>query len=190
MPLPPMVSHSLCATLSTVSRWPQNLSISGINGRFSSSPRSSRVAMISSALRTSTRSPTRRPFAESGRGVASSLGVTFLVRRRRYHDRLVAVDRGIGHAGRRPEVDNAHDLALRAAAVPRPFGLRGPCQLRLRGDLRPSLHRAGPPDPLDRMLSLDVETTPYAVGSATRYAKMVPPSISLNRPSCDPRPGP
>jgi hypothetical protein len=75
-----MVSHSLCATLSTVSRWPQNFSISGMNGRFSNSPCSSRVAMISSALRTSTTSPTRRPFAKAAvvarviLGVTSSLG--------------------------------------------------------------------------------------------------------------------
>ena len=34
---------------------------------------------------------------------------TFLVRRRHYHDRLVAVHRGIGHAAK-PEVDNAHDM--------------------------------------------------------------------------------
>ena len=27
------------------------------------------------------------------------------------------------------------------------------------------------------------------MGSATRYAKMVPPSISRNRPSCDPQAG-
>lgn len=54
-----MVSQSLCATLCTVIRCPQNLSISGMNGRLSSSPRSSRVARISASLRTSTRSPTR-----------------------------------------------------------------------------------------------------------------------------------
>ena len=72
-----MVSHSLCATLWTVSRWPQNLSISGMNGRFSSSPRSSRVAMISSALRTSTRSPTRRPCAEAVVADCVVLGITF-----------------------------------------------------------------------------------------------------------------
>jgi hypothetical protein len=41
IPVPLIVSHSLCATLCTVSRWPQNASISGMNGRFSSSPRSS-----------------------------------------------------------------------------------------------------------------------------------------------------
>ena len=35
------------------------------------------------------------------------------------------------------QIDNARDVACRAAAVPQPFGLRGPCQLRLRGDLSP-----------------------------------------------------
>ena len=78
IPLLLMVSHSLCATLWTVSRWPQYLSISGINGRFSNSPRSSSVARISSALRTSTTSPTRRPFAVSVCACCVVLDVTFL----------------------------------------------------------------------------------------------------------------
>src|SRR5918996_3212859 len=61
MPVAVIVSHSLWATLYTVKRWPQYSSISGMNGSESSSPRSSSVARISSALRTSTSSPTRRP---------------------------------------------------------------------------------------------------------------------------------
>src|SRR5918996_5983433 len=66
MPVPVIVSHSLWATLYTVKRWPQYCSISGMNGSASSSPRSSSVARISSALRTSTSSPTRRPSLPPG----------------------------------------------------------------------------------------------------------------------------
>src|SRR4029453_146470 len=60
MPLRVIVSHSLWATLSTVNRLPQNWSISGMKGRASSSPRSSRVARISASERTTTTSPTFR----------------------------------------------------------------------------------------------------------------------------------
>ena len=58
-----MVSHSLRASLSTRNRPPHHASISGMNGSPSSSPFSSSVARISSELRTSTISPTRRAAA-------------------------------------------------------------------------------------------------------------------------------
>ena len=67
MPVRLMLSHDLCATLWTVSLRPQKASISGMKGSSSSSPFSSSVARISSALRTSTSSPTFRP---------STVGVT------------------------------------------------------------------------------------------------------------------
>ena len=58
--VPHPVSYGFRAGLSTRNRRPQNCSISGMNGRFSSSPFSSSVARISDSLRTSTSSPTRR----------------------------------------------------------------------------------------------------------------------------------
>src|ERR1700752_3752938 len=58
MPLRVWVSQTLCATFWTVSRCPQNRSISGMNGNDSSSPLSSSVARISASLRTSTTLPT------------------------------------------------------------------------------------------------------------------------------------
>src|SRR5918995_3252212 len=60
MPVLVIVSHSLWATLCTVSRLPQCCSVSGMNGNESSSPLTSSVARISSSLRTSTSSPTPR----------------------------------------------------------------------------------------------------------------------------------
>src|SRR5258708_3274274 len=55
-----MVSQVLCADLNTRNLRPQYWSISGMKGRASRLPRSSRVARISSALRTCTQSPARR----------------------------------------------------------------------------------------------------------------------------------
>ena len=52
-----MLSQVLSARLITRNFLPQNPSISGINGRFSRLPCSSRVARISSRLRTSIHSP-------------------------------------------------------------------------------------------------------------------------------------
>src|SRR5882762_166326 len=56
-----MVSQVLWADLMTRNFFPQYLSISGMNGRASRRPRSSSVVRISSAVRTSTHSPARRP---------------------------------------------------------------------------------------------------------------------------------
>ena len=70
------------------------------------SPRSKKKTRIPPCRRTAT----ARPLAE--RMIAECVifrSQTFLVRRRHYHDRLVAVHRGIGHAAK-PEVDNAHDM--------------------------------------------------------------------------------
>src|SRR6266853_4578056 len=55
-----MVSQVLCADLNTRNLRPKYWSISGMKGRASRLPRSSRVARISSTLRTSTQSPARR----------------------------------------------------------------------------------------------------------------------------------
>ena len=62
-PVFPIVSQVLSALLNTLNCFPQYFSISGINGSWSSRPFSSRVRRISSLLRTSTSSPTRRPSA-------------------------------------------------------------------------------------------------------------------------------
>src|SRR5882762_2611422 len=65
-----IVSQVLWADLNTRNLRPQYWSISGMKGRASRLPRSSRVARISSTLRTSTQSPARR----SKRSLPGDLG--------------------------------------------------------------------------------------------------------------------
>ena len=71
-----MVSQVLCADLNTRKRRPQYGSISGMNGSASSSPRSSSVAWISSALLTSTQSPARRLIYSMSKAASRGWSVT------------------------------------------------------------------------------------------------------------------
>src|SRR5262245_35978118 len=118
MPLRVIVSHSLWATLSTVNRLPQNLSISGMNGRASSSPRSSSVARISASGRTTTTSPTfrsRRARAAAGRISTAVLAIV--------HSRpaQLGVETALGLQPLdlvQPDVATAEELVLREVVAP------------------------------------------------------------------------
>ena len=66
------------------------------------------------------------------------------------------------------QIDNAHDAACRAAAVPQPFGLRGRRHLRLRGDLRPVYIALGRPARWERdESSRTVTAIPRDAGTAS-----------------------